>query len=209
MKAIIFFVFFSLVQNTSFAEVRSPSKKIPDEIQLFAEKNSIIIDWKSADLNGDGLDDYLVVLEIQKKNTSEPDMNDKQRPVLLLIRQQDGSLKLVKRNDQIVSCSTCGGTFDDGFSELVASNRAFSISNHTGGTSAQTTDVYFFGYSRRDSTWQLVRVETKQEELFKKAEYKYVMTPPSDFGKIDFENFDAGLYLGQGEGYILRKKKNI
>jgi len=32
------------------------------------------------------------------------------------------------------------------------------------------------------------------------------MKPLMDFGKIDFSDFDSGLYLGQGEGYAPRKK---
>jgi len=208
MRALFIFLFFLVIQYSSLAEELSPSKNTPAEIQLFAEKGTFIIDWKSADLNGDGLDDYLIVLEIQKKIPSDPDMNEKQRPVLLLIRQQDDSLKLVKRNDQIVTCSTCGGNFVDGFAGMSIAKNRFSISNHLQGTTAQTTKTYSFAYSRRDETWQLVRIETIQEELFSEEKFTRLKIPPVDYGKIDFSDFNPNNYRGKGEGYQPSKKNN-
>lgn len=207
MKTLLVCIFFSVFQMPCFA-FELP-KEIPSEIRPFEEQGTNIISWKSSDLNGDGLVDYLVVLEIQKANPSSPDMLEKQRPVLIVTRQKDDSLKLVKRNDNIVSCSTCGGTFVDGFAEIITSKYAFSITNHLRGTSAQTTKTYTFAYSRRDNTWQLVKVETNQKELNETEGFKYVMKPPNDFGKIDFTDLDSEFYLGQGKGYIPRKKKNI
>ncbi len=206
MKIFQTIIFYAIVQSTCIAF--EPSKDIPSEIRPFEENGTIIIDWKSDDLNGDGLSDYLVVLEIQKKNPTDPDIIEKQRHVLIITRQKDGSLKTAKRNGNIISCSTCGGTFVDGFAAITTSNHTFSITNHLGGTSAQTTKIYTFAYSRRDTTWQLIRVERNQEELYQTEGFKYVMKPPNDFGKIDFTDFDSEFYLGQGKGYIPRKKKN-
>ena len=55
-------------------------------------------------------------------------------------------------------------------------------------------------YSRKDKAWQLVRVE---EENFNandpdKGTTK-VFTPPKDFGKIDFRDFDPEDFKGKGE----------
>ena len=204
MKSLFSIIIF-LVLRTSCLAYESP-KIVPSEIIPFEDLGSRIIEYKQADLNGDGIQDYLIILEVQKKETLDPDIDQKRRSVLILIRQQDNSLKLVKRNNNLAACSTCGGTFVDGFAELLVYKREFSISNHSGGNSASTAYTYTFAYSRRENTWQLIRVETKQEELSKDKEYKYVMKPPNDFGKIDFADFDSDLYLGQGDGYTPRKR---
>lgn len=201
----LFFIIFIFIFRTSCSAFESP-KVVPPEIIPFEDLGSKIIDYKQADLNGDGIQDYLIVLEVQKKQTLDSDIVQKRRSVLILIRQQDKSLKLAKRNNNVVACATCGGTFVDGFAEILVNNRKFSISNHSGGNSANTVDTYTFAYLRRENTWQLNRVETKQEELSKDSEYKYVMKPPNDFGKIDFADFDSDLYLGQGDGYTPRKR---
>jgi hypothetical protein len=55
-------------------------------------------------------------------------------------------------------------------------------------------------YSRRDATWQLVRVDdlsfhASDPEHVEKHSYK----PPRDFGKIDIEEFEFFDYRGKGE----------
>ncbi len=206
MKTLFVCIFFSALQLPCFAS--NLPKEIPSEIRPYEEQRMTIIDWKSADLNGDGLNDYLVVLEMQKKNPSHADIKEKQRPALIIIRQKDGSLKQVKRNDIVISCSTCSlpGGLIDGFSGITVASRTFSISNQQMGSAYQTTYTYKFGYSKRDSTWQLVQVETTQERLDSDDSLKDIRTPPNSFGKIDFADFDPGFYLQQGEGFKLRKK---
>lgn len=208
MKALFALVFFTAIQATSFADEQTD--KIPPEIRPFAEEGTIIYDWKSSDLNGDGLDDYLVVLEKQKKKPENPDIQVKERPLLIIIRQKDNTLKLVKRNDLAVACSTCGGRVgDDGFTRITASKGKFSIRNHIMGTAYQTSDTYNFGYSRRDNTWQLVSVVDSQHGLYEDESeaIKNTLTPPHSFGKIDFSDFDPDDYSQRGEGFVLRKRK--
>ena len=107
---------------------------IPSEITSLAEKGYRIIAWTSADLNGDGLNDYLVVEEQQNNSPGDPDIKSKQRPVLILVRQSDQSLRLVTRNDIAVLCSTCstGNYTIEGFEKITATLRSFSIVNQSG-----------------------------------------------------------------------------
>jgi hypothetical protein len=98
--------FSSPTQITSWIPDRNTgvpfSAYIPAEISSFAEKGYRIIAWASADLNGDNLNDYLVVEEKQKNSPDDPDINRKQRPVLILVRQPDQSLRLVKGWSSVV-----------------------------------------------------------------------------------------------------------
>ncbi|WP_193763588.1 hypothetical protein [Methylomonas methanica] len=96
-------------------------------------------------------------------------------------------------------CSTCGGVFGDPFAELSATTKSFSVS-HYGGSNWRWTNRFQFNYSRRDNTWQLVRVEqssfhTSDPETAKTTTY----TPPTDFGKIDIADFDPENFQGFGQ----------
>jgi len=207
MKSLLALVFFCTIQISSFAE--SKLDNIPPEIRPFVEEGTVILDWKSADLNGDELDDYLVVLEKQKKNPNDPDITEKERPLLIIIRQKDNTLKLTKRNDLAVACSTCGGRVgDDGFTEISATKGKFSIKNHSMGTAYQNSHTFNFSYSKRDSTWQLINVEYTQHGLYEDASdsIKNIESPPHSFGKIDISDFNPNHYRHKGEGYVMRKR---
>ncbi|MCQ8130996.1 hypothetical protein [Methylomonas rivi] len=172
---------------------------VPAELRNFVEANTSLLAHAGADLNGDSLSDYVFILERQKTNDADPDIETGQRPLKIALRQPDNSLKIVKTNDNIVFCSTCGGVFGDPFAELSASTKSFSVS-HYGGGNWRWTNNFQFNYSRRDDTWQLVRVEessfhTSDPETVKSASYK----PPKDFGKIDIADFDPENYKGSGE----------
>jgi len=64
VRALHIFVLLCFNHTTSFAVELADN--VPPEIRPFAEAGTIIYDWKSAKLNGNGLADYLVVLETVK-----------------------------------------------------------------------------------------------------------------------------------------------
>lgn len=170
---------------------------VPAELQRFVEADTTLLAHATADLNGDGRrSDYVFILERQKTNDADPEIEIGQRPLKIALRQPDNSLKIVKTNDKIVFCSTCGGVFGDPFAELSASTKTFSVS-HYGGSNWRWTNRFQFNYSRRDNTWQLVRVEessfhTSDPEQVKTLTYK----PPKDFGKVDIADFDPENFKG-------------
>ncbi|MCQ8105368.1 hypothetical protein NP590_14730 [Methylomonas sp. SURF-2] len=175
------------------------SPDVPAELREFVDANSSLLAHAGADLNGDGLSDYVFILERQRTNDTDPAIESGQRPLKIALRQADNSLKIVKTNDRIVFCSTCGGVFGDPFAELSATSKSFSVS-HYGGSNWRWTNNFQFNYSRRDNTWQLVRVEessfhTSDPETVKTVSHK----PPKDFGKIDIADFDPENYQGSGE----------
>jgi hypothetical protein len=152
----------------------------------------------SADLIGDGLKDFVLVLERQKAQASDPDIEDRQRPLLILLRRPGGAIEEVKRNEKLVYCSTCGGTMGDPFQQLRAGPRTFTVS-HYGGSGWRWSVDYRFNYSRRDKAWQLVRVE--ESSFHAGAPHKVktaVYTPPKHYGKIDIADFDPENWKRQG-----------
>ena len=175
------------------------AKVIPAELKPFIEPRTVLLSFDAADLNGDGLSDYVLVLEKQKNKPTDDDITDGQRPLLLLIRQPNGTLKLAKRNDKLVMCSTCGGVMGDPFEAMVVGSKTFTVS-HFGGSGWRWANSARFNYSRRDDTWQLVRVEEVSFHAGDpdKTTKTKVYTPPKHFGKIDIADFDPESFRGQG-----------
>jgi hypothetical protein len=179
--------------STAFA-----AQDIPSEAQPFVENGTVPISAVQADLNGDGLDDLILVLERKKAKETDREIVENQRPLLILLRQTDGSLKVVKRNTKIVYCSTCGGMMGDPFVGIEASPRTFTVA-HYGGSAWRWSVNYKFNYSRKDGSWQLVRVEensfhASEPERSKAKTY----TPPKSFGKIDIADFDPQNWKDRG-----------
>jgi hypothetical protein len=172
---------------------------VPTELRIFVAANTSLLAYAGADLNGDGLSDYVFILERQKMHDAAPETETGQRPLKIALRQPDNSLKVVKTNHKIMFCSTCGGVFGVPFAELSATAKSFRVS-HYGGSNWRWTNNFQFNYSRRDDTWQLVRVEesafhTSDPETLETLIYK----PPKDFGKIDIADFDPENFKGVGK----------
>jgi hypothetical protein len=171
---------------------------VPAELRPFVEPGTRALAIERADLDGDGRPDVLLVL--QKQKASEPDagMPERERPLLILTRQPDGSLKQAARNDKVVYCSTCGGMMGDPFMGITPGPRAFTV-EHYGGSGWRWSVAFTFGYSRRDGAWQLVKVDSSSFHASEPDKVdKKVERPPRDFGKIDFADFDPDDYAGKG-----------
>ena len=166
---------------------------VPSELQRFVEKNTTAIAVERGDLNRDGRSDYILVLE-------RPDEGDVEGPrsLLILVRNADGSLKLAKRSDKAVYCRECGGMLGDPFQGITIKKDRFVI-HHYGGSSWRWTNDFTFAWSRRDQTWQLVRVESRDFHAGDPETEKLIVEkPPRDFGKIDLADFDPENYRGKG-----------
>jgi hypothetical protein len=194
LLALLSFAFPALAGDDRFI----PFEKIPPEVRPFIERGMRPLALESADLNGDGLQDVVLVLERQPAKPSDAEIEEQQRPLLILLRQPGRALRLAKRNDKVIYCSTCGGVMGDPFMGIEVRAGMFAIS-HGGGSGWRWSNEYTFKYSRRDATWQLVRV---REENFHAGQpdkvEKKVYTPPRHFGKIGIEEFDPEKWKGQG-----------
>lgn len=167
--------------------------KIPAKVAAFVEKDTKAIALEAADLNGDGVKDFVLVLE-DAKSADEDEQG--RRSLLILTGGAGGKLTLAKRNDKdVVFCRTCGGIFGDPFASIEASLKTFTV-NMYGGSNWRWTYSYKFNYSRIDKTWQLVRVEESSFHTSDPEKVKTVVhTPPKNFGKIDIADFDPENYL--------------
>ncbi len=185
---------------STFAFAQNEEIKIPENVKAFVETETKAIALENGDLNGDGKTDYVLVLERLKPQKDKDDFPTNQRPLLILIAQADDSLKLVKRNEKIVMCSECGGVMGDPFQGVTIEKNTFTVS-HYGGSAWRWGYDYKFGYSRRDNTWQLVKVHeiTFNSGDPEKTTKEKNLIPPKDYGKIDIADFDPENYKGKGE----------
>lgn len=169
--------------------------KVPAEVAPFVETGTKAIAAERGDLNGDGREDFILVLEKESPAKDEDGFPSDQRPLLILLRGADGGLTLAKRNERIVMCSQCGGIFGDPFEGVTVGRNTFTAEFY-GGSAWRWKYSYRFNYSRIDKTWQLVRVESLSYHTSDPDKVQTrVYTPPKDFGKIDVADFDPENYL--------------
>lgn len=168
--------------------------RVPAEVRPFVEEGTKAIAVEPADLNGDGRGDYILVLERENPAKDEDDFPVNQRPLLLLVRGENGRLAVAKRNERVVLCSRCGGVFGDPFEGVEAGPKTFTVHQY-GGSNWRWKSSYQFNYSRIDTTWQLVRAEELSYHTSDvEKEESHVYTPPKDYGKIDIADFDPEQY---------------
>lgn len=169
---------------------------VPGEVRSFVEPGAVPVALEDADLNGDGRPDYLLVLE--RPSAGSDAKSSRQRSLRILVRRADGRLVLAKRNDRIVLCAECGGAMGDPFAGVVTEGSSFTV-QHYGGSSWRWERSARFNYSRRDNTWQLVRVEHASFHASEPDKRKVeVFVPPKHYGKIDIADFDPDDFLGKG-----------
>lgn len=162
--------------------------KIPAEVKPFVEKGAAAIAVESADLNGDGTIDFVLVTEPLKPEAKSDDDNGDERTLSILTRGADGKLTLAKRNREVAYCKSCGGVFGDPFDSIEAKRGSFTVNNY-GGSAWRWSESYQFNYSRIDKTWQLVRAESQSYHTSDPNKVKTKIRTPKTFGKIDIADF--------------------
>ena len=188
-----------LILAATAAGADTPAVEVPAEARSFVEAGTVPIAIEHADLNGDGRLDVLLVLEKQKAAESDPDIEEEQRPLLILVRERNGTLALRKRSDKVVFCSSCGGAMGDPFIGVKTARKAFTV-QHYGGSAWRWSVDYTFRYSRRGDTWQLTLVEQKSFHALDPDDQVDVKMyeSPKHFGKIDIADFDPDDWEGRG-----------
>jgi hypothetical protein len=161
------------------------------DVQPFVEKNTTVLAVERGDLNRDAREDAVLVLE--------PADPDQPRPLLILVRNEKGTLRLAKRSAKAILCRNCGGIMGDPFQGISIKKGRFTV-EHYGGSAWRWTAYYTFAWSRRDQSWQLVRVEQMSFHASDPGNAETtVHTPPKDFGLIDVTAFEPEDYLGRGK----------
>jgi hypothetical protein len=181
------------------ATAQREAVKIPDELKEFLLHNTKPIEMKSADLNGDGKADYIMVLTSTNVEAGQEHNDESRRITLIIVRKPEGELSIAARNHSVAFCAGCGGAMGDPFEGVEVKKGSFTITN-SGGSRDRWSSSFQFNYSRKDNAWQLVKVtETSRDSLKANSGSVKVMTPPKHYGKIDFVDFDPDDFKGKGK----------
>jgi hypothetical protein len=137
---------------------------VPQEVQRFVESGTHVAALGSADINGDGRIDYVLVLEKDEvENNVEGD-----RTVLILIQLPDHSLKLAVRNDTVAQCRFMQGA--GGGVDVVAHRNTFEIRQTIGSAAGGVVNILVFRYSKKDRDWLLTHYDRESYDNTRNTE---------------------------------------
>ncbi len=179
---------FVLCLAPAIVRAQTDELKIPSEAAQFIGDGDHAVALESADLNGDGTKDFILVTEKKTAQANDEEI-ESERTLMILTRDGAGTLKIAKTNKEVVYCKSCGGAFGDPFDSVEAKRGQFTVVNY-GGSAWRWSEIYQFNYSRIDKTWQLVRVESNSYNTLDPNKIKTKIRTPKSFGKIDIADFD-------------------
>lgn len=165
------------------------STPVPAEVEPFVQPGTHAACVAPADLNGDGLGDYVLVLERPGKRDPGSVMRNAERSLRIVVRQPGGGLREAARNDHVVYCSQCGGIFGDPFEGVAAGPGTFTV-YHYGGSAWRWRADYTFRYLPSAGTWRLSKVvELSYHTGDPNKMTQTLFIAPDDFGEIDLARF--------------------
>jgi hypothetical protein len=135
---------------------------VPAEVRSFIGPGYTLMDIARQDLNGDRLQDYVIILKTSAEDSLEMGAEAPARPLIVLLRQPDKKLKPVVTNNEIVLCKFCGGVFGDPYQGIMTKPGEFTLSFY-GGSSWRWSEDYTFRYDRIKKNWFL---ETHRSSSF-------------------------------------------
>ena len=159
---------------------------IVNELSSYQPQGYELIKKTRADMNGDGLDDWLMVYE-------RFGMPDEERLFQILQTQLAGE-SVVFENNGLATCRNCGGTrTNDPLVSVSPIPNGFVVVTEGGSREAWSRTVTF-KYFDVDKSWQLVEVSEKSIDSQTGEQSKsVVLRPPKDFGKINFQDKNFNL----------------
>ncbi len=191
--------FTSLITNAQ-------EKIVPAEAKYFIPNGYEALDYITGDINGDKKTDAILILKQPGEDTATMDAA-LARPLLLLIRQADGKLKQIARNDKAIFCRQCGGVFGDPFNGVKISANSFTLSFY-GGSSWRWSADYRFAYKPLKKNWYLVK-ETHSSFNAGDPQHtnKNITIEETELGEIPVEKFDNNtFYMAEGEWKVKAAK---
>lgn len=149
-------LFCSLFLLPSILTIKAQPGDWPAELKPYILQGYTVLDFIKGDLNNDKLEDYILILKTNGEDTTGFDNPDRDaaRPLLILTRQTDGTLKSEATNASVVLCKHCGGVMGDPYQGVTIKTGEFSISFYGGSSWRWTTD-YTFRYDVAKKNWFL------------------------------------------------------
>lgn len=174
---------------SSCVTAKAQELTIPAEAKSFIIPGFEPLDYVTGDINGDRKLDAILVLKQPGEDTVDMD-EAKPRLMLLLVRQADGKLKQVARNEKAILCRQCGGVFGDPYNGTIIEANGFTISFY-GGSSWRWGNDYRFVYKSLKKNWFLTKEsQTSFQSGDPEHTTKEVLIEEKELGIVPFEKFD-------------------
>lgn len=179
------------------AQAAREAVAVPEPIAPFIPEGYILIDVARADLDGDGVQDFLTIIQ---EPDSKDDMDEERqsRTLQVITAQPDGSFALAASSERAVLCAQCGGIWGDPFDRIETGRKTFTI-HHYGGSNWRWVNAYQFNYSRIDKAWQLVSATESSFHTSEPDKEEVKVYKPRHFGKINLGDFDPQTYIAREE----------
>ena len=178
-------------------------KSAPSELGSLLAPDETLVIFRRADLNGDGRQDFIFVVQTPSKGTKD-ECFKANRTLRIALRQANNTLRVVKSNSRSIMCHEDGGVFGDPLDSIKGNARGFVIS-HAGGGNCRWASQFTFLYSRKDADWYLLHAYHSQshacEPESRRAHTVQQFRYPEQFPRIMFADFDAeimGTLLAKG-----------
>lgn len=146
-----------------------------------------ILDTQQGDLNGQGGQDVLLVLD-PADSGSEKVGEGQSRTLMLLLRDENGLLQKAAENSRVVGCKRCGGLAGDHYGYARIDKTGFTLAV-SGGSRERWSDAYTFNFDPKRNTRMLHKVVS---EVIDNAteEYSRHELGAGEFGEVSFTDFN-------------------
>ncbi|HEX8460069.1 MAG TPA: hypothetical protein VF623_01510 [Segetibacter sp.] len=168
---------------TSFTTYEKPDFKY-EKIKQFIPEGYHIYDTASGDINGDGMRDYVLVLNSNTENANSKG----DRPLIVLTGAAKGKFELLARNDNVVLCTTCGGIFGDPYNKISVEGQLIAIEHKVGGN-YQWSRIITFKYKADTKEMVLNEDIIRSFEKSSPNNQKSIASNKNDFGVLPFTDY--------------------
>ena len=142
---------------------------VPEEVTKFILPNFQVFDYVKGDLNGDGLEDALLILDYHNNIDSLEDEKRYYKPFIVLIRSANNELKQVLRNDSLVTGMVSPKYY--GGITIQKAQHQFTI-KFWGGRRDKWSMEMTFEYRMSDDIWHFVLQKETSFDSFKMKDIK-------------------------------------
>jgi hypothetical protein len=169
------------------------AKENKNELSGFIPEGYVVLDSVSGNLNGDAYLDMLLLLTVEESADS---FQWAKRPLLILIGDEKGELKLVSQNNKVVYGGDSGGMLGDPYQEISIEKGCFTVF-HYGGSRWRWEVETTFCYSDTAKNWYLEKdyhhgyyLYVDEDEEKKEDDDNVITKTTKDFGVIAFDKYD-------------------
>lgn len=173
-----------LIESDTIVKATADPPVISSDLSDFIPDGYEVLDTKHGDLNRDAITDAILIL----KTINEPSQEDAPRPLLLIFGIEGGRYQLLERNNKVVLCKSCGGSFGDPYQNIVIKRGFFSI-EHYGGSAMRWTRIITFKYNPSLNTFLLHRDAGASFHASDPDTQEEIVSNRQDYGNVYFSDF--------------------